>query len=171
MISINQRALWVSLEKLKKVRKTISDTADGRYRQKVYYAAELAVRVSPQFSGDFTSNWNIAVDGNMPVYRPLAGGYDRVVANEKDNGTTGYRIQPHKAGDPEAVGIAMARIAGQLRGVTRHSRVHLVNATDLDTDGRRMYGPDGVVNLRAENIIPGRVRIESYVRARIKELA
>lgn len=169
MITVNLNKLRVSLEKLKAKRKQVSDTADGRFRQKIYYLAELAVRVSPQFSGEFASNWNLAIDGNMPMFRPMAGGYDRVEARHLENGQIGYRLQPHKAGDPEAVGVALARIAGQLRGVTRHSQVHLVNATELHTDGTRMIGPDGTVNLRPENIIPGRVRIESYVRARAKE--
>jgi hypothetical protein len=171
MISINAGALKLSLAKLKTVRKKIADTADGRYRQKLFYAIELAARVSPQFSGDFASNWNIVVDGNMPVYKPLPGKLGvGTTARMSPEGFVSYHLAAHKAGDSEAITTTLARAAAQLRGVTIKSRVHIVNATDLYTDGTRMIGPDGPVNLRGDNIIPGRVRIEAYVRARIKEM-
>lgn len=170
MISINASALKMSLAKLQAVRKKVQDTADGRYRQKIFYAIELAARVSPQFSGDFASNWNIVVDGNMPVYKPLPGSGVGTMPRTRLDGSTSYQLAAHKAGDSEAVSVALHRAAAQLRGVTVKSKVHIVNATELHTDGTRMIGPDGAVNLRGDNIIPGHVRIESYVRARIKEL-
>lgn len=171
MITVDARKLAKAIKTLQGKRKKLADTADGIYRQKLYYLAEAAARVSPQFSGDFASNWNLAVEGNMPVYRAWPGKYSPDVVAEGEGRNTRYRIQPHKAGDPEAIGASLARIAGQLRGVTRHMRVHLVNATELYTpDGKRMVGPDGAVNLRDENLIPGGQRIESYLRALAKDL-
>lgn len=171
MIAINAHSLAKSMKRLKDVKAEISKNADKAFRQKVFNLATMAVRVSPQFSGEFASNWSLAVDGNMPVFRPWGAKYDsRMTMQEGANGTYEYRHNPHKAGDPEAVGASMARIAGQLARVTRHSKVHLVNATELFTDGTRMHGPDGIEHLRPENIIPGRVRIERYVMARAAEL-
>jgi hypothetical protein len=167
MISINANQLKVSLDKIKARKDQIHKTADGRFRQKLLYLFGLAVKVSPQFSGDFAANWNIVVDGNMPVYRPLPGKYSDLVHEKGGH----YRVVAHKAGDPEAVNISTFRGLGQLKGVTLKSRVHFVNATELHTDGTRMIGPDGAVNLRPENLIPGGVRIESYLRARAKEMA
>jgi hypothetical protein len=162
MIALNANAIKLSLARLQSTRKTVVKRGDAGFRQKLYYLYGLGVVVSPQFSGEFASNWNIVVDGNMPVFKPWPGKH----AVEHD----GQKLMPHKAGDPEAVATAMARGAAQLRGVTMKSQVHFVNATELFTDGTRMIGPDGVEQLRPENIIPGRVRIESYLRARAREL-
>lgn len=175
MITINAQALAKSMKRLKDVKADISKNADKAFRQKVFNLATMAVRVSPQFSGEFASNWNLAVDGNMPVFKPWAHKYaleNQTTMRDNGDGTYSYRnwAGAHQAGDPEAVTSSMARIAGQLARVTRHSKVHLVNATELFTDGTRMIGPDGVEQLRAENIIPGRVRIERYVMARAAEL-
>ena len=166
MIAINIEKLKMATARLQQVRKKVSDTADGIYRQKIFWLAEQAILVSPQFSGDFASNWALAIDGDMPVYRQWADKVSgSVVPVHNDNGTTSYRI--HQAGDPEAVASSKARIAAQLRGVTRASRIHLVNATELEVGagGATMIGPDGTERLRPENVIPGHVRIEAYVRA------
>lgn len=165
MITINVARIRLAKEQLAKVRKKVSDTADGIYRQKIYWLAEQAIRVSPQFSGDFASNWNLAVDGNMPVYRMWADKMSgSVVPHQRDNGTVGYRV--HQAGDPEAVSSSLARVAGQLARVTRKNKVHIVNATSLYVDGTGQYmvGPDGKEKLRPENVIPTGTRIETYVR-------
>jgi hypothetical protein len=167
MISIDTAKLKMSLAKLKTVRKKVADTADGIYRQKIYYLLEAAARVSPQFSGDFASNWALVIDGDMPVYRPHPDKLSGLGAVGKlgANGQTTYTAAAKQAGDFGAVQTALTRGAAALRGVTTKNRVHLVNATELYTpDGRRMVGPDGTVNLRPENIIPGNIRIESYVR-------
>lgn len=170
MISINIGALRISQAKLQAARKTIIKRADAGYRQKLFYLIEAAARVSPQFSGDFASNWFLAVDGNMPVYRPLPAKYGVGAGmRETESGHYAYSETPHKAGDPEAVQIALQRAAGVLAHVTLKNRVHLVNATELHTDGTRMIGPDGVEQLRGDNVIPGRVRIESYLRAVAKQ--
>lgn len=169
MIAVNATKLAAAIKSLKGVRKKVADTADGVYRQKLYWLFEKGVRVSPQWSGDFASNWNIAVDGNMPVYKPWPGKFESHVSRSDGayDGTAAYRVTPHQAGDPEAVGTALARGAAQLRGVTMSSRVHLINATELEVGaaGQTMIGPDGVERLRPENVIPGHVRIDAYIRA------
>lgn len=167
MIAINANALKLSMKRLQATREAVLKRGDGGFRQKLFYLFGLAVKVTPQFSGDMASNWNIVVDGDMPVYRPWPGKFDVPVRRD---GTGSYRLAPHQAGDPEAVTTSMARGANQLKGVTMKSRVHFVNATDLSTDGTQMFGPDGVEQLRGVNIIPGSVRIETYLRARAREI-
>ena len=164
MIGIRATSIAQTIRTLKEVRQKIGKDADARFRQKILYAFELVVKVSPQFSGDFASNWHI-VTSDIPAYRRWPGkvGVDRS-GKMLPIGTV------HRAGDPEAVSFAMARAKFELQGVTRNSRVSFVNVTDLDTDGTHMTGPDGTVELRPENVIPGRVRIESYLRARLKEV-
>lgn len=170
MITVNLTTLAKSLNYLKLKKKQVEADADKRYRQKIYHLAVLAAKVSPQFSGDFASNWNLAVDGNMPVYRPWAAKFNvgSSVA-QGDNGQYSASLAPHRAGDLAAIDAVKQRIAGQLARVTRKNRVHLVNATDLESDGTNMVGPDGSVRLREVNVIPGNVRIESYLRAHAKE--
>lgn len=168
MISVNANALARSLRRLSEKRKKVADTADGRFRQKLYYLIEVAAKVSPQFSGDFASNWHLVVNGNAPSYKrwPQKDGMDR--KGRLASSTTSQNI--HQAGDPEAVTYVLARAAAALRGVTRNDKVHLMNMTDLTTDGTHMISPSETVNLRPENVIPGNVRIESFVRARAKEI-
>lgn len=165
MLSINIGKLRLAQEKLTALKRRVSDTADGRFRQKLYYILELGATVAPQFSGDFVSNFHLVVDGNMPSYHmwPEKQGLD-------SHGKLTPMGQAHQAGDSAAIDFATRRAAGVLRGVTRKSNVHLVNMTDLTTDGTHMIGPDGTVKLRPVNLIPGNVRIESYIRARVKEM-
>ncbi len=168
MIFVNANRLAASVKALKEKRKKISDTADGRFRQKLYYILELAAKVSPQFSGDFASNWHIVVSGNVPSYKRWGqkAGLDR----QGKMLSVAMSQNVHQAGDPAAVSYVLQRGAAALRGVTRASQVHLVNASELTTDGTHMIGPDGVETLRPVNVIPGSVRIESYIRARAKEV-
>jgi hypothetical protein len=165
VIAVRADTIRMNLKKLAAVRDKLQKTADGRFRQKLYYLFEQAVRVSPQYTGDFASNWNIAVDGDMPVYRmwpdKLAGS---VVPVHRKNGTVEYRV--HQAGDLEAVKTSLARGAAQLRGVTMKSRVHFVNATELRVgdEGTTMEGLDGIERLRPENAIPTGTSIEVYIK-------
>jgi hypothetical protein len=168
VIAVNGTSLAKGIKSLKAIRKKVADTADGAYRQKLYYLFEKGARVSPQWSGDFTSNWNIVVDGNMPIYKPWPGKFESRLSRHDDahTGAAAYRVTPHQAGDPEAVGTALARGAAQLRGVTMKSRVHFVNATELHVGdgGTTMVGLDGVERLRPENVIPTGTRIEAYIK-------
>lgn len=168
MIAINASKLAANIKSLALVRKKVEEAGDKAYRQKLYYLYERAVTVSPQWSGDFASNWNIVVDGNMPVYKPWPGKLESLVRRQDHtNGTASYQVQPHQAGDLEAVTTALARGRSQLRGVTIKSRVHFVNATELSVGdhGQTMVGLDGVERLRPENVIPGHTSIEVYVRS------
>lgn len=169
MIALNVNKMRKSLETLKATRKKVADTADGVFRQKVYRVAELAARVSPQFSGDFVSNWHIVVDGNMPSYREGGTGA-HVTSFTSLTGQEKYSVTPNQAGDLENIRPVLSRFAAQLRGVTVKSKIHLVNAAPLEVGnkGDTMIGPDGVEKLRAVNIIPGSVRIEQYLRAMMK---
>jgi hypothetical protein len=166
VIGINASKLAASIKSLEKVRKKVADTADGIYRQKLYYLYERLVRVSPQWSGDFASNWNIVVDGNMPVYKPWPGKFESMVHRKDGEHGAAYRVTPHQAGDPEAVGTALARGAAQLRGVTIKSQIHFVNATELEVGaaGATMIGLDGIERLRPENVIPTHTSLQVYIR-------
>lgn len=171
MIAIDVNKLRLSMAELQRRRKDVLKKGDEGYRQKVYYLLRLAAEISPQFSGEFASNWFIVVDGNMPVFKPWKNKFALGSSSRTDAGTgqMTYRTAARQRGDLEAITTTMARGAATLKQVTMKSNIHLVNATELSTDGTHMTGPDGTVNLRPENIIPGNVRIESYLRARARE--
>lgn len=170
MIAVDVNKLRLSMAELQRRRQDVIKKGDEGYRQKVYYLIRLAAEVSPQFSGEFASNWFIAVDGNMPVFKPWRNKMNLGAgSSEQKNGQIGYHTAARQRGDMEAITTTMARAAATLKQVTMKSSVHLVNATDLTTDGTHMTGPDGTVDLRPENIIPGNIRIESYLRARARE--
>jgi hypothetical protein len=169
VIAINLNAIRFSTKKLEALRGKVKATGDAIFRKKLYAMAEMAVMVSPQFSGDFVSNWNFAVNGNMPVYRP-GGRAPDMVPFDKEDGGTGYRLNVKQAGDREFAMQALHRMGLQLRWVTLESKVHLVNATDLEigAGGDTMTSPYDTVDLRAVNIIPGNVRIGQYIKTHIK---
>lgn len=174
MITIRATSLAKSLKNLERLRKRVSDTADGRFRQKVLYLFEYALKVSPQFSGDFASNWHMVVDsGASPAYKvwPAKGVMQTFQERKRIASYGGVVEAPRKAGDPEAVNFALTRARFKLKGVTRNSKISFVNTTSLTTDGSQMIGPDGKVNLRPENlmVLQGR-RIESHLRTVAKGL-
>lgn len=168
MISIDANKLKMSLANLKRLRKTVQETGDGQFRQKLYYLFSETLKVSPQFSGDFVSNWRLVVDGNLGSYKRWhqKDGMDK--NGRLASATTSQNI--HQAGDMEAITPTMARAVNALKGVTLKAKVHFINMTDLHTpDGVRMVSPTETMFLRPENVIPGPTRIESYIKMKAQE--
>ncbi len=164
MITIRATALAKSIKQVGLLRKRLADNADGIFRQKLLYLFEAALTVSPQFSGDFVSNWHIATS-DLPGYRAWGG--------KPAAGKEGHLFPlggVHQAGDSATIDPAMVRARFAVKGITRTTKVHFVNATQLTTDGTHMIGPDGIEKLREVNVIPGGVRIETYIRAIAKDL-
>lgn len=168
MIALNITALAKAMKKIRDGQTKLKEDASAAYRQKLRALLEIAAHVSPQWSGDYASNWAFAIDGDMPVYRMWQEKHTPgMTPVEGENGKVTYRA--HQAGDLEAIGTAVARGTGQLKSVTYKSQVHLVNMTPLEMTGTHMVGPDGTVKLRPVNMLTGGERIESYIRARAKE--
>lgn len=135
------------------IKRKISDERDKAYRQKVFYLFHEMLKVSYQYSGDFTSNWRIITqDGELAPYKQWPG----------KTGVIGER--PRQAGDPEAINFAFTRAKFVKFGAK--DRIYFVNATPLEFTGLTVTGPDGDTRpLRPENVIEGGVRIESYVKS------
>lgn len=135
------------------IKQRVVDNANRDYRAKVYWMFEDLLLVSPQFSGDFVSNWRVST--SVPVgYAPLP---------EKSSVAVSQR--PHKAGDPEAV--TYARDVSDRVPFTYKDIVYFVNETPLEFTPTTVTGPDGKMqNLRLENIIPGGVRLSSYLHTK-----
>lgn len=168
MISINANALKLTLAKLQTTRKSVVKQGDAGFRQKIYYLWDAALRVSPQFTGNFVSNWFLSVDGNLGSYKPYQGTNGATMREKSYSNERVYKIAPRQAGDMEAIISVRAAGLARLNGVTMKSRVRFINLTDMYTDGTSMISPRDAVPLRPENVVPGNQRIESYLRALAK---
>jgi len=171
-LSIDMAQLKMTQAALQRTRKAVIKEGDKGYAQMVYYLFNAALKVSPQFSGDFVYNWNLVVNGDLGSYRRYSGKGEGDGSRSfmRDNGTTGYQAARHQAGDEEAMASPRARMVARLKNLKVTDRVQFVNMSGLDTDnsGTKMVSPNDTVNLRVENIIPGGVRIASYLKAQAK---
>lgn len=140
---------------LARARAKVITNANRAYRQQVYRMFEDVLMISPQFSGDYASNWRIVTSqGELGGYLPW---------HRKGWVQTTHDL--HKAGDPEAVTFARDRAARL--PFTYKDKVYFVNDTPLEFTGTTVTGPDGTTRrLRPENIIGGGVMIASYLKAK-----
>ncbi len=151
MISIKVSTRALEVTKLR-----IVAAVNRRYREIVYAMFEDMLLVSAQYSGEFTSNWQImaGTGHSAPSFHPWPG-KDSVAITQ----------QPHRAGDGEAVTYARENMAR--KPFTYKDKVFFVNATPLEFTASTVTGPDGKTQaIRPENIIPGGVLIKSYLMAR-----
>lgn len=141
-----------------KLKLKLNEAADKAYRQKVFYMFKELLNVSYQFSGDFVSNWRIITQaGEITPYKMWPG--------KLDFSSQHGHMEPHQAGDPEAINFAFTRAKFTKFGA--RDRVYFVNATPLEFTGTTVTGPDGETrDLRPVNVIDDGVRIQSYLKAR-----
>ena len=122
-----------------------------KYHGVIREAFTMLVMNSPQWSGNFTANWNIGK--NSPDYS-----YSEIQA--KDDPETDRR--PFQRGRAPATVTAMQKLS-KLSGVTLADRVYITNATPADTGdylGNSML--NGQVNLRPVNLVDGKVALIGY---------
>jgi hypothetical protein len=140
---------------LQRARAKVEANTNRTFRAQVYRMFEDVLLVSPQFSGEYASNWRIVAESGEAgaAFTPWPG-----------KGSVAVAQQPHQAGDPEAITFAReqaARVPFNFR-----QKVFFVNETPLEFTATTVTGAGGTQNLRPENIIPGGVRISSYLKAK-----
>ena len=103
-------------QKLDRFRSKLEDAANKKYMRVVRAMYRELVNVSPQYSGNFASNWQFQIDDNS------VRGYQEW--RNKDDGVK------RSAGDSEAVDYALRRMysAG---GFNYKQKVYFVNDTPL----------------------------------------
>lgn len=94
----------------------IKSKATDYVRRQVKQAYKTALRVSPQWSGNYAYNWFIEVPGNK-------GAYDRRFKVLPFTAIT----NPKQAGDREAIEAAEKHLDDMLKHVKWNSNVRLVN--------------------------------------------
>lgn len=136
---------------MSRLRKAVDTNLNAQFKEKVEERFLTLVQVSPQWSGDLASNWQISLDGSAH-YSPTFKQQDW------------HKAQKVHMGDPAAVDYALA--AAKLVEYTWKQKIYFANATPL-TFGEKTVTGSGVTRVvRPENLIDGRVAMISYVRAR-----
>lgn len=152
MISIR-----VDTRAVKKLKERVVENVNRRYRNIVYKMFEDMLMVSAQYSGEYTSNWQIVADTATPSGMKAWAAKGSVATSQ----------QPHRAGDPAA--ITAARDAARRVPFNYKQKVYFFNPSPLVFTADTVTGPDGVTQrLRPENIIPGNVQLKSYLYAKYK---
>jgi hypothetical protein len=152
------------------LRKSIDDSVDRQYKRKVLKMFNDLVRHSPQWSGDFASNWNITHDKTGKAYTKYA-----FKGNTPKNAA-------RQMGDMQAIATPIAR-ANAIRFGYKDI-VYFSNNTPISFDGRSntvttVNALDGInpqpypkiilpitVKVRPENLVDGRLGLISYIRRR-----
>lgn len=150
MIKVNLVA-WKN--KTEEAKRQIRSSANSYVRTEVSRVLRDALRVSPQWSGNYAYNWTVEYTGYQAAYDPRfkAEPYWSIRGSEK------------KAGDTQAI---KANLSDQLEVIERlkwNHKVRLVNhapvAELIET---------GQVKLRPENKIPGNVGVISYLKQKYR---
>jgi hypothetical protein len=142
----------------KRVRDKAKSWQTRRTRDIIYAMFNDMLKVSYQFSGDFTSNWHIVTSTDpLPSYNQLS-----------TKGSVSYLQTPHKAGDPEAINMALANNPRAGLTFKAGDKVFFYNPTPLEFTGTTVTGPGGTRPLRPENVIPPGILMKTYIRRKYK---
>lgn len=162
MITINADSLASSMAYVRKKGIEAKALALQQYRQKIMAMYVELLLVTPQYSSDMVSNWDIEVEG--------ASGRDYVRSSEKEDfvfGEGGHKA-PHEAGDQDA-GFTASKMRGlrRMQDITYYGQpVYFVNSAMLEIDTPLIIGPDGVQELRDSIVIFAWASITSYLQER-----
>ena len=153
-----------------KINKHVLAKAKGRvdgwgtrlYRDAVYKMFNELLKVSYQFSGDFTSNWRIvSAADSLPSYSPLPNKTNPKLKQWPFNGA-------HQAGDRAAIDVALARQPRSSLKFKVGDKVSFYNPTPLTFTGTTVTGPGGTKPLRPVNVIGNGILLTTYMRRKFK---
>lgn len=145
------------LAKTKAQRDRIKKSATEHVQEKVRQVVKDAMKVSPQWSGDFAYNWSVVRTNYPSYYRPY---YRKSPTGSYPSGFT-----PYKAGTPEPINKRMAELEDNISSIAWNSKVSIVNnapVAELIESNR--------VALRPENFIPGGLGVAAYLKSKYKFL-
>lgn len=127
-------------KKTEAAKRRIRVSASKHVQKRVLLVYKEALRVSPQWSGNYAYNWQIEFSHNPNP------GYDRRF--KADNWKTVY--PPKKAGDPAAINAAYDFAKDLVEQIKWNHKVQLVNPAPVAP-----MIEAGTIKLRPENLIPG----------------
>jgi hypothetical protein len=160
MITLNADLLRQGIEEVRKKGIEAKAAALAGYRSKILAAFRELLLISPQYSGNLVSNWDIQVEGMAS--RPY-----RMIGS-KDPVTEAFIGTPHHAGDEsEEFNSAYARGVQRMRYITYFGQpVYFVNPILLEIDSPLILGPDGTEEMRDSIAIFAWASISSYLQER-----
>lgn len=159
MITINADSLRHSIEYTRKKGIEAQALALTQYRSYIYRMYVELLLITPQYSSDLVSNWDIELEGS-----PGRGYVRHPDKQEYERGMTAL----HEAGDlSDGLNTAKMRGLRRLQGLRYYGQpVYFVNPSFLDIDSPLVIGPDGVQELRDANVIFAWASISSYLQER-----
>ena len=131
----------------------VEENFDAMYREKILIRFEWLVRHSPQWSGDYTSNWQLTSSASGNVYQRWGNKVDSY-----------HDQEPLSRGDYAAVDAAIQR--ARTKKLSFKNYVYLTNTTPLKfTNSPPLVFGDGEFRrVRPENLINGDVATLSLLR-------
>lgn len=154
-----------NMQNISRMKKQFEEELNKQYRKKVYAMFGELLRISPQYSGDFVSNWHIRPEtSSIKGYKEWRH-KGKVIQGRKWSilGQNSYE-QAAKMGDPEAINFALTR--AKFVKFDYRQRVHFTNQTPILLDATTVTG-DGVThNLRPVNLLSPPEQLFSYMRAK-----
>lgn len=154
-----------NLEKIHHTKRRFEEELNRRYRKRVFAMFKDLLTVSPQYSGDFVSNWQLLPDTGSPKGYKEWRYKNQVLQGRKWTilGKNSYE-QASQAGDPEAINFAFTR--AKFVQFTYLQKVYFVNETPLEFTATTVTGNGVTHNLRPVNLISPPQQIISYLRSK-----
>ncbi len=154
MISFRADARAKNLAGIDRRKKLFQKLLNDQFRYKVYAMYRDLNRVSPQFSGDYVSNWELVTSSTSP----------RGYQEWKNKGSVLVSQQPKHAGDSDAVDFSLRRMYRVK--LDYRDKVYFYNPTPVEFTATTATGPDGKTTaLRPENILSPPQLLFSYLKA------
>ena len=134
MIEIKNLNAW--LLKTRAAKDKIKSKATDHVQSQVLKVFKTILKESPQYSGDFVSNWNVVTNAySSPGYQELPykdfleGEYERTAENT-------YKIDYYKSllrsfGHPAAMRVAMLHASDVISSIKWNTKVYIVNTAPI----------------------------------------
>lgn len=137
------------------MKKRVRVSATEHVKAKVWRIYLDALRVSPQWSGNYAYNWAIDINKQPSAYSKAF--------KEKDWAQLARDRKVKYAGHPDAINAAMTAERDTIELIKWNSDVRLVNHAPVAE-----LIESGKVNLRPENLVPGGEGVMAYLKAKYK---
>lgn len=154
-----------NLEKISRFKKRFEEELNRKYRQRTLAMFKDLLQVSPQYSGDFVSNWHIMPDTSSPPGHKDWRYKNKVLAGRKNSmfGLTSYE-EPFYAGHSEAINFAFTR--AKFVQYTYLQKVYFVNSTELEFTATTVSDGEETHTLRPVNQMSPPQMMFSYLRSK-----
>lgn len=154
MITVNMRLWQAASDKLKK---RVRGRANEVVRLAALTVVKEAMRVSPQWSGNYAINWQLQ-------FGPMAGSAYQTTFKVEPF----YKLRPNQKhlGHPDAINLGMARETELVQGLKWNHKLRLVNLAPVAP-----LLANGEVKLRPENLVAGGVVVSEHLKSKFRGLS